>query len=335
MRKSLGYPEMVKKLLNTLLILISVGFLWSCGTTYPYAIEVLKPAEVIFPVDAQKVVILVNTPKSNNNAKVIVGGIPSEIEVDSLPFSVAWNLNNKLLESSFFDTVYVYENSLNGVTLKSESYVNIKNITSADILIELKSFKTQATPQYRYDFSTNKVISKALFYIWNLNNFALLNEIVVSDTLSWDNYYNNYDLPPLENSFLEGAWNLGAVASVKMVPGWIVANREFLVPSKPLFEEAILRWSEKQFENAMAIWKYIFDNTQRESDKARAAYNLAIAFEASGKLNLAHDWILKSIDYFTTSNLPKNQKDKAARYYKILEQRLSDEEIIRSQFEGE
>lgn len=79
----------------------------------------------------------------------------------------------------------------------------------------------------------------------------------------------------------------------------------------------------RDWEGALNTWKEEYDSNPKSKFKARAAYNVALAYEVLGDLQNAKAWIQKSY--------VEGGKDEALEYSNILEKRIRDSGRLENQ----
>ena len=127
---------------------------------------------------------------------------------------------------------------------------------------------------------------------WNINPLQLDIPFTYSDCWSYEN-------PEVH----------GEQFYFRISPHYIIINREYYKNLKnikgykiksentnELFLEASKKVQKNDWEGAAQIWKK-FVNHKNDQVSSRACFNMALACEANGKINLAIDWIKKSINF--------------------------------------
>ena len=116
-------------------------------------------------------------------------------------------------------------------------------------------------------------------------------------------------LPSLHSAVSDAAYFSGEQFYFRISPHYIIINREYYKNLKnikgykiksentnELFLEASKKVQKNDWEGAAQIWKK-FVNHKNDQVSSRACFNMALACEANGKINLAIDWIKKSINF--------------------------------------
>lgn len=123
------------------------------------------------------------------------------------------------------------------------------------------------------------------------------------------------------------AFNVGHEYGARIAPIYEQVSRQYYGKAKGFKEDmaqAARFVKSREYERAAAVWNKI-EATAGDNQKAagRAAYNMAIASELTGNLDLALDWAKKA--YNTYGN------KKARNYIQVIEMRQNDARKVESQ----
>ncbi len=127
------------------------------------------------------------------------------------------------------------------------------------------------------------------------------------------------------------AYNVGLEYGARIAPIYVNVSRNYYHKAKGFKKEmkqAAGYLASRDFEKATPIWKKIIALSATSNKKAagRAAYNMAIASEISGNLELALEWAQKSwTDY---------GNKKARAYINVIKARQNDARKVDSQMPG-
>ena len=221
-------------------------------------------------------------------------------------------------------------NPKTGIYRKSDLKA-IKDSTGADLLLSLDYFSVYEKMNYRtqvYKYMNAFVLSMWNFY--NLNDHKLQYFYHRIDTISWNQSYTERAILPDRNDAMMNASSIsGENFSNFLAPHWIAVKRTFYQSNNVDFKKAVKLASENKWLEAAEIWRKNVDNNNKNI-AAKSMYNLAIACEIQGKIDVALDWVVKSYQVFEEKNLVHafNCKD----YIKILGQRKLDFKKIDMQF---
>jgi hypothetical protein len=95
-------------------------------------------------------------------------------------------------------------------------------------------------------------------------------------------------------------------------------------------QEAAGYAANHQWTNAESIWTAEIEKKTKPTDKAKIAYNLAIANEMQDKLELALQWAQNAKDYFKSADPYKNAQEIEItdKYIAELEQRIQNNRLL-------
>ena len=141
-------------------------------------------------------------------------------------------------------------------------------------------------------------------------------------------------LPELGFAVSQAAIFSGEQFYYRVSPHYISVNREYFKNlknikgfkiksdnSNSLFIKAAKHVSNRNWQEAVGIWKKI-TNHENPSVASRACFNMALAAEANGNIDIALTWITKSINF----------GNKKAKFYRSkLEQRKIDVQKLKNQ----
>ena len=226
---------------------------------------------------------------------------------------------------------------------------NLKDF-DADALIVLESFDSSSKVmdlgtrerKKKIDGEWTKIIEhiaslnvevQAGWRIYDLKNQKIIDEQRFFDRKIFENadktiVLAKMGLPKLDFAVSQAAILSGEQFFYRVSPHYISINREYFKNlknikgfkiksdnSNNLFINASRYASNKNWREAVKIWKQLI-NHKNKSVASRAYFNLALASEANGQIDIAITWINKSLDL----------GNKKAKIYKSkLEQRKIDE----------
>ncbi|MBU6340777.1 MAG: hypothetical protein KGS48_04725 [Bacteroidetes bacterium] len=123
------------------------------------------------------------------------------------------------------------------------------------------------------------------------------------------------------------AYNGGSHYGMRIAPVYVRETRAYYPKAKGQknqMKEAARLASAEKWESAAAIWKKIVDNpTNTPKTAGRAAYNMAVAAEVKGELDVALEWAEEAYTHFGNK--------KARGYIQTLKQRQNDERKVEGQ----
>ncbi|MBA4411660.1 MAG: DUF6340 family protein [Bacteroidota bacterium] len=325
---------------NTLLLLVVLFGLTSCMLTEQInvvQIEVMKPGVFIFPENIKKVAVFKrDSYKSDTclfkylNSYEIVAD--STIKSSDLSNQCVDALTGYFDEEAYFQDVKNYRDSLNSEWNSNPAVYSPEELFSksnADILIFLDFFKL-------YDVLISNSLnhlhtSASLSWTITIRNDTVAYIYNQIDTLHYDDWqFKNFNLEKdgFENILMDAAKYLGESFGKKIIPSWIPVERMYYTSNNPDMLKAEKYGLQNEWIKAAERWN---PETKNKNPKivAKACYNMALAAEMEGEIDVAIDWLVKSY-----SALPKkNQEHKAncQRYISVLAMRKKEIERLEKQ----
>ena len=341
---------LIKRNFITIYVFIHLFFLFvflSCTSIKPINIQVSQKAKFTLPERIQGIAILNRsiTPEFTN------------IKVDSLEkmfLNRNWTLDslfsdehasgktiestaNALFESGRFDVVIPLDRNIRrkdtlsvGLPLQNDIIENYCIDFKVDAVLVLESFNEkvfasyQRIPQIEMPDLKKRQMKIVCNSYWNLyvpGKDLMIRNFKIADSLEWKT--GSIYLPDLRYGLtnLKRALTLtGEAAGNKMAkaisPVWIDKPRHYFSTGKSQIDKTIQLIHNNRWDEAAKIW-LSYANTPSKTIRGKIEFNMALASEMFGKIDLAIEWCMKSYQ----TNYLKVKED----YLKIL--RLRKKEI--------
>lgn len=229
-------------------------------------------------------------------------------------------LGDMLFESGRFDIVIPQERQIDQtrgqsypVALdwgKADSLVTAFN---TDAVLSLDHFRTRLITDYEketlYDQMTNtfysgfyahmKVGYEALFRLYYPAEKELLKNILITDTLIWEDADTDIRIlfrrfTPAKDALAEAGIHAALRLSEKIAPLWQRVSRGYFSKGHPLLEEAHLKILDGDWNSAAEMWTELTGSGFSKGIRSKAEFNLALANELFGDLDQAIEWGVKS-----------------------------------------
>ena len=330
----------------------------SCSSIYRFTVDIQEPAPVTLPVSAQNVLILNNAvtqPDDQGIERTFDGkAIPANypLSLDSMIWSATDEIANVLNDSHFFNKVAVYQDSLRtnagdnwlSITgLSPEDQADFYNNDNFDALFvinrllfsareDVKRMQTYSSTELTgfVDLRADAVITCSMYVYGKdkpLTTFSIADSLFTKSVLSGDSTIFFKEVP--EYMFNELSRNLGNMAAMRFVPTWKTVDRLFFTNYAARMQEATGYAANRQWATAESIWTTELGKTKKPVDKAKVAFNLAVANEMQDKLNPAWEWAQKAKEQLKDNN-PKNAEEVEFinKYISELEQRIQNNRLL-------
>ncbi|MEM6319628.1 MAG: DUF6340 family protein [Bacteroidota bacterium] len=122
----------------------------------------------------------------------------------------------------------------------------------------------------------------------------------------------------------------GQLYGERIAPTWVSVNRSYYQTVKGAeqndMERAVRMAKTKDWRGAAKVWTHIVQSSSNEETRGKAAYNIAVANECLGKLQVAKDWAQRAYVEF-------NNK-KAKNYVNTIDQRIYERQLVEEQLRG-
>ena len=156
-----------------------------------------------------------------------------------------------------------------------------------------------------------------VFRFFDIDSDRFITRIAIKDTLFWNIITKDQDsllvVNKLISSLPETALYLGSAAAKKMLPQWETQERVLFLYPGFLWNKAMEHAFMFEWEEALKIWLSISRSTKNPRKIAFAAYNLAVASEMMGYIDLAKEWLDLSRKYQNITEIN--------HYARLLEER--------------
>ena len=341
---------MIKQFIFGILVIAGLS---SC-TTSSVLVNVQRPADITIPQDIQNVVVVNRSRPSKDNlaGNIIEGLISGEgIGVDRKGAEYCVDGLAKMLNSSERFTL----KNIGGIELKGTgtssfpiplAWNEVKSICGSydgDALLVLETFDSDSRTIIGAPVAGTRKVKGI-----KVKELRYPATLIISVESGWRVYDVNKELIIDENKFTEikefKAWgsspeiaqlNLpskriaikksgvysGEQYGFRISPIWVKVNRTYYIGKHNELKNAKQYVKIGDWDTAIEIWMPL---TKDEDLKiaARAAFNMALASEINGSLNIAIDWAKKA---------QKLGEKKAYNYINILNRRKMDQEKLKQQ----
>jgi len=325
LKSLISFSKVLFPLFKGLIYIFLVYSVFSCTSLRSIEIETAVSPEYPIADDIQSLVLLnrgMNTKFSNIQAdsleKIFV---KEKMDIDTVfrdstaADTVIHVVANALFNSGRFDVVIpeahlITRNDTDNVLIPLN--INIINEYCKDFNVDgvlvLESFDERLTTKYFYKVfgSPSDEVYNASTDInfeseWRLyrpqeNKPAI--RFQVGDSIFWKaNSYSLNDLyvqmPHTKEALIGGGIASGLKMAGYISPNWVKHTRYYFLTGKSEIDAAVALIRDNKWEEAAAIWaKYSTVNSKRLRSKVE--FNLALAAEMNGNLDLAIEWGLKS-----------------------------------------
>lgn len=352
--------HLLKKNQNPVFILATMLLMSSCMRST--SLTVLQPAQFKVPEHISKVAVVDRSKPSNGWLNVLEGLFTGEaIGQDRRSREEAVKgLTNALTRTPRFTVVNTgieLTGSKAGVNLPPPlEWREIERICAqygADAVATIESFdsdnaintrrvdekkKNKEGKEYietRYD-SRMRTAVRMGWRLYDPKTRVILDEIVSDDFLErFASGRSEHDavsrLPYQVNVTRDVAFNVGLKYGARIAPTYVQVTRQYYHKAKGYkdqMQQAVRYAQGGDWERSISLWKNVEARASKDNPKAagRAAYNMAVAAEKNGNLDIALQWAQKSWNDYGNK--------KARNYIQIIKQRQYDARKVEHQMPG-
>lgn len=327
----------MKNLYILVLAFISLFAFQNCQPLTSMQIEVLKPAEINFPGNYNKIVFINLENDINNDDTIdtlLYGLITNEMSLGFLE-----SMQNTMgVDSTRFLYAKGYPNKNRLYHLDTISWRYLEKLSgnsNADIFIVLDSLNLSMnnerfTDYYSYPVQYYKYRELAITANWSVFDIVdkkRLDRFQYNDTLYWEAVaYAESELdkklPGIEQIIRETSYFTAIDYANRIFPGWEIQQRYFFQSGNKDFKKASELAKQGEWKEASNIWKQYVDDLDKEI-ASRAAFNLAVASELQGKFITAVGWAERSYEI--------KSKPRTNHYINLLKKRQKQLEKLQKQ----
>ena len=309
---------------------VLVSLVLSCSPIEKIETETLQPAQISFPEYFHRVAFLFTLPE--NQFKLIEQDIFKNNVLDELKYGIA-KITNNTPRFSPDNILLVNRNELGYIndvdSLTTVDLMRIADSLRIDGIIVLKDFSLDhqlerkinlnyaSQDEYYLKFT---IVSRAEWDIFAPQKLAFVDTFSYKEKYVWEAIGANKNdailrLPDYQESFLEAAYWTGYDYAERIFPVWEKNYREVYVTGNKIMRRAREKVENNNWKTAIELWKKNLDHYDEEL-VSRSAYNIAIAMEMLGEIDLALKWSKKAHDI--------NAKKRAMEYHEVLEERQQE-----------
>lgn len=328
----------------------------SCGSVNYFNIETYNPAEITFPPDVNKVLIVnnaVSQPPETVCESLAFGILQDscEVEVDSVFILTVNALGSSIMESDYFYDVLLYNmrtRSDNGFLVdKKLTLQQINDLcaeTGADAVISIdrllfKIYREIETISGNYMEGRVRAETNAVVRAYLPERTNPLATVLVEDSLIWSGITSdwediNWPLLSSADAINTLAVYIGEKVQPYFVPYWQEERRWLFTDFSTQWKEAAAFSKSQNWEEAALRWKALYDRSNKWDAKAKAASNLALSYEMAEKLEEAYEWAKISAALFKENTAEDDQNRKLLTEYeealtnRVLKDRKLNKQII-------
>ncbi len=343
-------------LITTILIALLLS---SCSGIKYLTVETREPAQVTLPADVLRIAIVNNVTHQPDKVGHDLKGLGEtelkrvEASSDSIAIFYTEALAQFLREEDYFFRVSYYnkpvrsdDNFFQEQLLPNEIMNQIRKETGADAIISLdrlilETVKKEFFKQQGYTYAelTGKIHSTLRVYMPTME--GKIPRVQYTDSLHWVGFdiqdnkaYASEMLPTREEAMKILAVRAAEKMTNVFAPHWEMQDRWYYTLSSSLMREGQVYAESNDWQKAIEKWETYYNGRNNKNEKAKAANNIALAYEMLGDMNQAYTWAKDANDLFVESTAPNSlERRRSLLYLNEIDRRRSTFNSINMQNE--
>lgn len=339
----------MKKTIPLLVVVATSLLLYSCAGIKYLTVETREPAQVALPSNVFSLTIVNNVvqqPDDIGHETQLIGRSSQErakASSDSIAIYYTEALAQFLNEEDYFQNVLFYPEPLRNdadffqeLPLTPEKMNAIRKETGADAVISLDKLiiQTEKKDQFRqqgytYSEMTGRINSVLRVYLPTME--GKIPTVQYTDSIRWEGLdiqnipaYIDITLPTREEVMKQLAVRAAEKMTYVFAPHWEKQNRWYYTLPHTLMREGESFAKSANWVAAIEKWETFYNSRSNKSEKAKAANNIAFAWEMLDDMKQALEWANISSQMFNQSSAPNSLDRRRSLLYKNeLERRVS------------
>lgn len=339
---------------STLYFILTI-LLTSCSSISYLGIETHNPAEVTFPDNVGKVLVVNNAvpqPPEVGYEYKLYGVLQdtAKVSADSALYDAAHAMGEAIVAMEYFNDVLLYhyptrndDEYFTDKKLKKEEVEALCEETETDAIISFDRLLFNLTKDitaYPEGFlrASIRVDISGVVRTYLPGRETPLATVLVSDSIFWEEEASDMDvldflIPPPENILRVAGVYIGNVVYPYFVPHWQRESRWYFTGNSSRWKEATAYVAAEKWDLAAERWQAIYDRSNKEKEQAKATSNIALSYEMRGDFQQALDWAIKSKDLFIKNGEKANKETKLLTLYvEALKERINSDKKLNVQF---
>lgn len=331
----------MQKISSLLIILLIALVMSSCAGIKYLTVETREPAQVNLPSSVLSIVIVNNVvpqPREVGHDSIPIGRTQAErvkTSSDSAAIFYTEALAQFLDEEDYFQEVMYYNEPLRNdndffheIPLNPETMNGIRKETGADAIISLDKLIIETKKRdhfrqqgYSYADMTGKIHSILRVYFPTME--GKIPAVQYTDSIHWEGFdiqdgraYADIMLPSREEAIKLLSIKAAEKMTYVFAPHWEMQDRWYYTHSSSLMREGEAYAKGSDWNNAIEKWKTYYNNRSNKADKAKAANNIALAYEMLDEMDHALEWAIIANSLFVESTAPNSLERKRSLLYK-------------------
>ncbi len=330
-------------------IILSTMLLVSCSGIKYLTVETREPAQVTLPSNVLSVAVVNNVvqqPDDTGHFTQRLGHSDTDrakASSDSVALFYTEALAQFLEEEDYFQRVHYLPDPLRKDTdffreepVTPETMQEIRKKTGTDAIISLdrliiETHKRELFHQQGYNYAdlTGKIQSVMRVYLPTME--GKIPAVHYTDSLQWEGFdiqddraYAEQMLPSREEAMKLLATRAAEKISDVFAPHWEMQDRWYYTLPGSLMREGEMHAKAAEWLLAIEKWETFYNRSTPKRDKAKAASNIALAYEMLDEMQKSYEWATLAHQLFMDSTSPNSlERRRSLLYQNEIARRMS------------
>lgn len=322
----------------------------SCAGIKYMTIETREPAQVGLPAHVHSLAIVNNVvtqPSGVGHDSIPIGHTQPEranASSDSVAIFYTEALAQFLDEEEYYHQVLYYNKPLRSDNdfflekpIEPEEMNRIRKEIGVDAIISLDKLflETKKRDHFRqqgYNYATMTAKIHSVLRVYMPTMEGKIPSIQYTDSIRWEGFdiqdgraYADIMVPSREDAMKTVAVRAAEKMTYVFAPRWEMQDRWYYTLPNSLMREGEAFAKKMEWDYAIEKWKTFYNNRSKVTDKAKAANNIALAYEMIDDMMQALEWATISNTLFNESTAPNSLERRRSLLYKNeIERRLNN-----------
>lgn len=330
----------MKKIILFLFLITIVLLLSSCMGIRNITVDTREPGYITWSPDISSVVIVNNVVQQPDDAGHTIRRFDSptwerdSVSSENIAIIYTEALAQFIEEEEHFNPVFYIrdplrtdQNFLEEHPLSPEAMGEIMRKTGADAIISLDRLLIQTELKELFapsGFLFGEIVARlhSIIRVYTPTAEGRIPVVRYTDSLSWKGLdplgkleYGIDILPMREEAMKEFVILTAEKMTNVLSPHWTTQKRWYYTSPNSRMREGERFARGSQWDRALERWKTAFENV-RGVEKAKAASNIALAYEMSDNIEKAYEWATTANQLFETHTSPNSLERRRSALYK-------------------
>lgn len=336
---------------STFCILLLSLLLSACGQMRYIGIETFNPAEITYPPEVKKVLVVNNAVPQppDSGYKYLLMGMDQDTcraHADSALYYAGKALSEAIFETDYFQDVLLISETIR----EDADFLVDKKLTQEEV--KALCYETGADAVISFDRLLFDMVKTVTNYadgytlgIIDIDIYGIVRSylpsrespqltLLIGDSIFWAEEAIDFRvleelLPDADHALRTAGDYIGRKIYNMFVPFWDRETRWFYTGFGTKWQKATAYAVNEKWENAFEQWKDLYANSSGWKSKAKSAANIALYYELTEDMEKALEWAKKTYELFEKNAGEENKNTQLQAVYrnKIIERIRNDKKL--------